>query len=50
MKKSAKPNEIFGRRPSKRGSLRERYAELLKLREEIRRLNSRVNPRRRRSA
>jgi hypothetical protein len=50
MKKSAKPNEILGRRPNKPGSLRERYTELLKLREEIRRLSSRINPQRRHSA
>jgi len=50
MKKSEKPKEILGRRPNKPGSLREQYAELLKLREEIRRLSSRINLRRRHSA
>jgi hypothetical protein len=40
MKKSAKPKEILGKRPGKPLSLRERYAELLKLREEVRKLTS----------
>ena len=47
MKQSAKPKEILG----KFGSLRERYAELLKLREQVRKLtSSRINPQRRYSA
>jgi hypothetical protein len=50
MKKSVKPKEILGGCPNKPGSLREQYAELLKLREEIRRLSSRINPQRRYSA
>jgi hypothetical protein len=51
MKKSAKPNEIIGRRPAKRVSLRQRYAELLKLREEVRKLtSSRINPQRQHQA
>jgi hypothetical protein len=50
MNKPAKPKEILGRRPNKSISLREQYAELLKLREEIRRLSSRINPQRRHSA
>ena len=33
MKKSAKPKETLGSRPSESRSLRERYAELLELRE-----------------
>jgi hypothetical protein len=40
MKKSAKPKEILGKRPSKLRSLREQYAELLNLREKIRNLTS----------
>jgi hypothetical protein len=50
MKKPVKPKEILGGRPNKPGSLREQYSELLKLREEIRRLSSRINPQRRYSA
>lgn len=38
MKKSVKPKEILGRRPNKPVSLREQYGELLKLREDIRKL------------
>jgi len=51
MKNSVKPKEIVGKRPIKSGSLREQYNELLKLREEIRRLmSSEINPQRRHSA
>jgi hypothetical protein len=51
MKKSAKPKEILGRRPGRRISLREQYAELLKLREEVRKLtSSRINPQRQHQA
>jgi len=51
MKKSAKPKEILGKRPGKPLSLRERYAELLKLREEVRKLTSSgINPQRQHQA
>jgi hypothetical protein len=52
MKNSADPKETLDSRPSEsRSSLSERYAELLELREEVRKVtSSRINLRRRRQA